>query len=516
MKRRTLLKALSATGFASLTPFATFAVNNQSLSAPKNKLILPTHFDEIDHFNVIHRVRDGEVFPVPLPSRFQDVVVVGGGISGLTAIDRLQIEGVSCLLLEKESEVGGNSRRRKHGSVFYPLGAIVNQGPVAPFTGFFEELGVPFEAVQTPGLGYYAKGILVQEPFGKNASHLPFADNERKQFAQTSDWLTPYLHPQKGIFFPRPDNTPEIKALDKITLHEFFQQHAVDGELKRFLDILLSARLGEEGQNISAWTGLYLLSNLFRQTYTFPGGHGALSERLRERILLRDASAINTGFTTIKVQNRPGSKVWVTGIDAKGTVETIECRCAVMAVPKMVTKKLVEGLEKDRADLYNQFRYNAYLVAQVRTRPTPRPISSPTFEIACRDLFSRFIVAADWLTTNRDPQGRHFFTVYVPFPGISGRMALFHGSAEPWAKQILNDIQQVHPELMGSIEEIRLHRWGHPMVSPGPNMDAVLEQVREPFGNVVFAHSDTFGLCGLYSAVWTGMDAYSDVLLRLS
>ena len=53
------------------------------------------------------------------------------------------------------------------------------------------------------------------------------------------------------------------------------------------------------------------------------------------------------------------------------------------------------------------------------------------------------------------------------------------------------------------------------MVSPLPGMDAALERIREPDGDVIFAHSDTFGIAGLYSAVWTGMDAETEVRLRL-
>ncbi len=512
LQRRAWLRAAGA-GLASL---AAFRVEGQALHPERTAPAWPTAFDEVDHFDVAHRVRDGEAFAAPAPTRCHDVVVVGGGISGLTALDRLQAAGASGLLLEKEGEPGGNARRRRRAGVFQPLGALVNQGPIAPFTAFFDELGVPFEAVGGPALAYHAQGVLVPDPFGENAARLPFPAGEQQAFAQAAGWLRRYLDPRQGIFFPRSDNTPAIKALDKMTLHAFFQRQGVEGELRHCLDILLSARVGEDGRAVSAWTGLYLLSNLLRPAYTFPGGHGALSQALHRRIAARDPASVETGFTVVGVRHRPAGKVWVTGLTARGALETIECRCVVMAVPKVIASRLVEGLAQDRAGALRQLRYNAYLVAQVVTRPAPRLPAAPAFEIACRDLSSRFVVAADWLPSNRDPAGRRFFTVYVPLPGAAGRMALLQRPAASWARQVLQDLQTVHPAIEGHVEDIVLHRWGHPMVSPGPDMAACLDQLREPFGQVVFAHSDTFGLCGLYSAVWTGMDAHAEALLRVT
>jgi NADPH-dependent 2,4-dienoyl-CoA reductase/sulfur reductase-like enzyme len=53
---------------------------------------------------ICHQVRDGKVFDRPPVSARHDVVIVGGGISGLAAAYGLR--DLEFLLLEKESRIG--------------------------------------------------------------------------------------------------------------------------------------------------------------------------------------------------------------------------------------------------------------------------------------------------------------------------------------------------------------------------------------------------------------------------
>ena len=56
-----------------------------------------------------HRLRDGAAFPAPRDERRVSIVIVGGGIAGLSAAWRLQKLGLTDLaLLEMDPEAGGN------------------------------------------------------------------------------------------------------------------------------------------------------------------------------------------------------------------------------------------------------------------------------------------------------------------------------------------------------------------------------------------------------------------------
>ena len=70
-----------------------------------------------------HRLRDGG-FPAPGENRRTGVVIIGGGVSGLSAAWKLAQGGIDdFLVLDMESAVGGNSRAGQSPLVAYPWGA---------------------------------------------------------------------------------------------------------------------------------------------------------------------------------------------------------------------------------------------------------------------------------------------------------------------------------------------------------------------------------------------------------
>src|SRR5712691_11191824 len=70
---------------------------------------------------ICHQVRDGKAFSLPRVSAQHDIVVVGGGISGLTAAYLLQSRDF--LLLEKEPHGGGNAYLMVYEGQPYATGA---------------------------------------------------------------------------------------------------------------------------------------------------------------------------------------------------------------------------------------------------------------------------------------------------------------------------------------------------------------------------------------------------------
>ncbi len=65
-----------------------------------------------EHFDVCHQIRDGHRFDHPAPARNVDIVIVGGGVAGLSAAYFLR--GKDFLLLEKEDHFGGNAYQEEY------------------------------------------------------------------------------------------------------------------------------------------------------------------------------------------------------------------------------------------------------------------------------------------------------------------------------------------------------------------------------------------------------------------
>ncbi len=516
MKRRSFIKQSLLTGAAlgsSTQLLGVFSVAHaEGAGAHIKSVDLPREFDEIDHFSNTHKIRDGKKFSIPDPSRHHSVVIVGGGISGLTAMSRL--EETDCLIIEKEAQFGGNSRRRKVNGIHVPLGAIVSQGAEAPFTDFFEDLNVPFEKIKEPESAYFINNQLVVDPLGEGANELPLPSTINAEFAQLKEHFSQYLDSENGIFFPIEDNVDTIRELDSISIHDYFKRENFSAEAVAFLDLIVSSRLGRSGDRVSAWMACYILSRFVGDNYTLPGGHGVISELLVDKIKQQRSGHENLSaeLTVVKVAQQDDDTVWVTGVESNGDMVTVSADAVIMATPKLISKYVVQDLPQDKLAAMSEYQYSAYLVAQVELT---RAIS-PVYEVVSNDLFSRFIVSADWQQqSGGDDAQRSHLTVYVPYPGVAGRVSLFHAEPHKIAQQIYQDLETVFPNDIDAVEKITLHRWGHPMVMPEPNMSKRLEIAVEPMDNIFFAHSDNMGICGLYSAVWSGMDAYTSALIYL-
>src|SRR5271167_1012497 len=75
---------------------------------------------------ICHQVRDGTGFRLPKASNEYDVVIIGGGPSGLCSAYRLR--DTNFLLLEKEPRLGGNAISEQWNGQWYSTGAAYGEG----------------------------------------------------------------------------------------------------------------------------------------------------------------------------------------------------------------------------------------------------------------------------------------------------------------------------------------------------------------------------------------------------
>lgn len=95
-------------------------------------------------------------------SNCYDVVVVGAGVSGLTAADELTRAGLSVLVLEEQSRVGGRVWSRPVGDGWLNFGAHVLPGPETDLGAFIESLGVRTSPIPGSIMGVAYRGRLVK------------------------------------------------------------------------------------------------------------------------------------------------------------------------------------------------------------------------------------------------------------------------------------------------------------------------------------------------------------------
>src|SRR5512135_1223411 len=150
---------------------------------------------------ICHQVRDGKVFTPPPVSARHDIVIVGGGVSGLSAAYFLQHRDV--LILEKEPHWGGNAYIMEYGGVPYATGsAFLDKSEYA--YQFAKEIGLESLPINNWD-GSIINGEFVADTWGDGLDKLPYSPQIREGFKKfKSDMLAIDIEKRQKELFSVP------------------------------------------------------------------------------------------------------------------------------------------------------------------------------------------------------------------------------------------------------------------------------------------------------------------------
>jgi monoamine oxidase len=446
---------------------------------------------------VAHLLRDGRAYRVPSPSRRADVVVVGAGISGLTAA--YGMKGAEVLVIEKETRPGGHARKGEWKGITYGEGAAYISD-VSGYVGtLIDELRIPMKEIHEPGDAYYLGGQFTTDFWGKGADKLPLTAAARKGFKQFMIDVAALKD-----LPPLPVEKASAGALhyDTIGLAELLKPYGA--EVLRYVDLYCRSALGGPVDEVSAYWGLNFLSGEVGKRYTAPGGNAAYGEALARAV---GAERLVTGATVVRVANH-GDKVWTTYVVGEESV-TVESRAVVMATPKHFAKHVVADLPATQKEAMSRMRYEPYLVANVLVEGRPKVAAYDTWTGGAP--FADVIVA-DW--THPDPNRREsVLTAYCPLPHLERHRLLDDAAVTAMGQSVVASLDTMYPGLGRQVAEVRAYRRGHPMVCSAVGALTDLRTlVTRPHGRVFFAHSDSQMAATIEAAVWEGQRAGAQAL----
>src|SRR6266550_4067908 len=127
---------------------------------------------------ICHQVRDGKIFSRPPVSERHDVVIVGGGVSGMTAAYLLGQRDF--LLLEKEPHWGGNAYLMEYqGNAFATGGAFLEKSEIA--YEFAQQIGLQPLPINNWD-GSIINGEFIPDTWGDGLDKLPYSATVREGF----------------------------------------------------------------------------------------------------------------------------------------------------------------------------------------------------------------------------------------------------------------------------------------------------------------------------------------------
>ncbi|GLV54137.1 dehydrogenase [Dictyobacter sp. S3.2.2.5] len=202
------------------------------------------------------------------PHTQSPVIIVGGGLSGLSAAAYLARAGHAVTLFEKASTLGGRARTREQNGFFFNQGAHAFRlhGSGDQVLG---ELGVSYSSTaqsQPSGASILADGKLHLMPAGASLLEIPFlADTVREELTHVFG-LLPHLNFEK---------------LQGISMQEWLEQEVQHPQVRQIL--LARARISTYTDAPDLLSAGLALSLMIRQVCYLDGGWQTLVDGLRQQ-----------------------------------------------------------------------------------------------------------------------------------------------------------------------------------------------------------------------------------------
>jgi protoporphyrinogen oxidase len=429
---------------------------------------------------ICHQVRDkgSSFFTRPPATARHDVVIVGGGVSGLAAAYRLQHRDF--LLLEKEPHWGGNAYVMEYEGSTYATGAafITKDEHAYPFA---KEIGLTPLPINSPD-GSIIRGEFIPDTWGDGLDKLPYASSVRERFKKfKKEMLAIDLEKRGRELFSKP-------------FSDFLKGYP--DELKQWWDGYGPSNWGAASEDTAAALGIGSLQEMAGESradnrYTWPGGLGAITKKLAGILEATHKDRMVAGATTVAVV--PGKdEVQVTYM-VGGELKTVAAKAVIMATPKFITRRIVEGLPEKQSDAMHHIRTIPYPVVNLIFN---KAVFNRGYDTWCPgNSFTDFIVA-DWVIQKQAGYKQKFniLTCYTPMKEDDRGYLLTESGARKIAENVLSDFQKLMPAMNVDPIEVHIYRRGHPMYMSAPRIYTEVQPVaRQSMDRIFFANTDSEG-----------------------
>ena len=483
-----------------------------------------------------------------------DVLIVGAGVSGLAAAWWLRDRRIA--LFERESEPGGVSRSETWNGLEYALGAAYIIDPDPESEDVREKRG--FELLRDLDLRVVGEDLARdrtrERRLSGDANHCVFT---RRRVLREAEVYSP----RNNAFFEAvldSDNYPSVPAadpelvnqLDRISFAQFLTEGALQrkvygrsmGPVSAFgreaIEYYFWGAFGTTAAETSAYHGLNFFAAEYGDILVFPGGNARITRRLAERLGASNPGALRTSATVLRLERNEKAGTWAAFVHEGGTVRRYEARAAIFASPLFLAPKLIPSLPDEQRRTLASLDYRSYVVANVLLgRPIDRIFASPAFRNGYEltpvhgrdvtrvpaDVASKQSVFSDAVVADF-PVPRHasksVLTVYRPYPYAAGRSELLERTYAEFDEEVRRAVVDqfgLHGLRAGDIEDIRVSRWGHPMIvaKPGQLADGTMRRAAHPQPGLFFAHTDIQGAPAYENALAAAMDAVDAVKVSL-
>jgi hypothetical protein len=330
--------------------------------------------------------------------------------------------------------------------------------------------------------GSILKGEYIPDTWGDGLDKLPYPPSVRDGFKKfKKDMLAIDLKSRE-------------KELFNLPFSQFFVGYPE--EVKLWWDTYGPSNWGAETNETAAWMGINELSGIAgpdrrEDRFTWPGGLGAITKKLAELLQSQFSDRMQAGATIVSVsQARDSAQVTYFH---NGELKTAAAKAVIMATPKFITRRIVEGLPAKQDEAMHQLHYIPYPVVNLIF---DKSVFNKGYDTWCPGKkFTDFIVA-DWVIRNQPgyQQKYNILTFYTPMNEDDRGYLLTELGCRKIAEAVLHDFQNLFPGSNVDPIEVHIYRRGHPLYKSAPGVYTQVQPlVRQPLDRIFFANTDSEG-----------------------
>lgn len=478
-------------------------------------------------------------FPKPVEQIHIPYLIIGGGISGLSAARQFHKKGISdFLLIEMADHLGGNSSNGQNKYSKYPLGAHY-----LPLPNFEDKELLNFLEEEKIITGYHANGLPIfdelqltfapderlfyknnwQEGVVPKEGNSTEDDKEFQRFFKLMDGFRAAKGTDQKYLFNIPlylsSKDENTRKLDTITMKNWFEENGFRSiPLFNYIDYCCKDDFGLGIEFVSAWAGIHYFAGRKQDSVlekndsvlTWPEGNARLAHHLQK---YADQKTLKNHLVyEVKTEN---NKVFVKAFDdvKKISVEIIANK-VVMATPQFVNQHLI----KDRKVFTKSFHYTPWLLATLTVDDLSDNSSFPlSWDNVIYDAKGLGYVYAQHQALNQ-VQEKKIITYYYSFSSgdlKKTRREIYKKDKEYWKQLVFNDLKIAHPDIEEYTEEMEVFLLGHGMISPVPDFifGNAKKQASQNIGNkIYFAHTDLSGISIFEEAFHQGINVVNQIL----
>ncbi len=482
----------------------TFAAGLVGLTAKAERTVTGSFVN--DSFPTGHRLRDHAAFKAPARQERVPVVIVGGGIAGLSAAWRLDKRGFhDFVLLEMEPQAGGNARWGENEITRYPWAAHYIPVPSKKsvlLRELLEEFGVLRD-------GKWDDRALCFQPQERLYIHgrwqdgiepdLAASNRDREQFRRFEQRMAEFR--ASGQFTIPLETGVAPSELDSMSMEQWMNQQRFDSPyLRWYINYSCRDDYGASMGQTSAWAGVHYFASREPEDkgpLTWPEGNGWITRHLLAKL----GHYVRTNSPVYRIV--PEKTRW------RVFTESVEylAEAVIFAAPTFLAPYLIEGATPPAG-----FVYSPWLTANLTLEHPPREngIERAWDNVIYDSPALGYVDATHMsLASYIDRNVWTFYWSFADYTPQEARKMLLAKDWAYWKEAILNDLSRAHPEIRECVSRIDVMRMGHAMIRPEPGF--LSRKVTAP-PRIFYANSDMSGVSIFEEAQYHGVTAADNAL----